>query len=110
MKNNLKDLFNEDVREFITDETLDAIEEAIQNKTELALTVALQEQDDLNAKQLQHLLDSLDRDKTVKMKKLLEAVDKDKTAKLIKIVKKYEREQDQDIKNRNFRICWFIYG
>jgi len=99
MKNNLKDLFNEDVRDFITDETLDAIEEAIQNKTELAVEVALQEQDEIYANKLQGLVGSLDKDKTKKMKKLLENSDKEKTAKLVKIIKKYEREQDQDIKS-----------
>lgn len=99
MKKNLKDLFKEDVREFISDDTLDAIEEAIQNKTELAVQVALEEQDEIYAEKLDRLMKSMDKDRTVKMKKLLEAVDKDKTAKLVKVIKKYEREQDQDIKN-----------
>lgn len=97
MKKNLKNLFTEDVQKILTDETLTAIEEAVEAKVDLAVEAALQEQDEVYAEKLENLVKSIDKDRTIKMKKLMEAFDKDRSAKLVKIVKKYEREQNTDL-------------
>jgi hypothetical protein len=99
MKKNGKNLFSEDVQKSLglSDESIIAIQEALESKIELAVEAALAEQDDLYAEKLKHLMESVDKDRTIKMKKLMEAFDRDKTAKLVKVIKKYEREQKQDL-------------
>jgi hypothetical protein len=97
MKKKLKDLFTEDVQKILTQETLDALEEAVVTKTELAVEAALLEQDELYAEKLQQLVKSIDQDHTNKMRRIVESIDKDQSAKLIKVVKKYEREQSKDL-------------
>lgn len=97
MKKNLKNLFTEDVQKILTDDTLTAIEEAIENRTTLAVDAALAEQDDVYAEKLKTLVESIDADRTRKMKKLMESLDKDRSAKLVKVIKKYEREQNTDM-------------
>jgi hypothetical protein len=98
MKKNLKSLFSEDVQKIISDETLTAIETAIETKTDLAVDSALLEQDEQYSVKLKSLVALINEDHTKKVKKLLESYDKDKAAKLAKIIKKYEREQTTDMK------------
>jgi hypothetical protein len=98
MKKNLKSLFTEDVQKIISDETLTAIENAIESKTELAVESALLEQDEQYAAKLKNLIKVINDDHVSKAKKLLESYDKDKASKLAKLVKKYEREQNTDLK------------
>ncbi len=97
MKKKLKDLFTEDVQKILTQDTLDALEEAVVTKTELAVEAALLEQDEQYADKLQQLVKSIDRDHTNKMRRIVESIDKDQSAKLVKVVKKYEREQSKDL-------------
>jgi len=97
MKKNLKNLFSEDVQKILTDETLTAIEEAIEVKQTLAVESALATQDDEYAEKLKTLIKSIDADHTDKTKRIMEAYDKDKSVKLVNLVKKYEREQGSDL-------------
>ena len=99
MKKNKQNLFSEDVQKSLglSDESVNAIQEALEAKVDLAVEAALVEQDEVYAVKLKSLMESVDKDRTIKMKKLMEAFDRDKTAKLVKIVKKYEREQQVDL-------------
>jgi hypothetical protein len=98
MKKNLKNLFSEDVQKILTDETISAIESAVEDKVDLAVESALLEQDELYAEKLQNLVGAIDKDHTNKMRRIVESVDKDRTAKLVKVIKKYERDQNVDLK------------
>lgn len=101
MKKNKQNLFSEDVQKSLglSDESVNAIQEALEAKVDLAVEAALVEQDEVYAIKLKSLMESVDKDRTIKMKKLMEAFDRDKTAKLVKVVKKYEREQQFDLLN-----------
>ena len=99
MKKNKQNLFSEDVQKSLglSDESVSAIQKALEAKVDLAVEAALVEQDEVYAAKLGSVMESLDKDRTIKMKKLMEAFDRDKTVKLVKVVKKYEREQQGDL-------------
>jgi hypothetical protein len=98
MKKNLKNLFTEDVQKVLTDETLNAIEEAFNDKVELTVVAALTEQDDIYASKLETLIDTLDKDRAKKLKRVIEAVDNSNASKLVKIVKMYEKDSKVEAK------------
>ena len=99
MKKKSKNLFSEDVQKSLglSDESVTAIQEALEAKIELAVEAALAEQDEVYADKLKVLMESVDKDRTLKMKKIMEAFDKNATSKLVKVIKKYEREQRTDL-------------
>jgi hypothetical protein len=99
MKKNKQNLFSEDVQKSLglSDESVNAIQKALEAKVDIAVEAALIEQDEVYATKLETVMESLDQDRSIKMKKLMEAFDKDKTTKLVKVVKKYEREQQVDL-------------
>jgi hypothetical protein len=99
MKKNKQNLFSEDVQKSLglSDESVNAIQKALEAKVDIAVEAALIEQDEVYATKLGTVMESLDQDRSIKMKKLMEAFDKDKTTKLVKVVKKYEREQQVDL-------------
>jgi len=101
----LKNLFSEDVQKILTEESLNAIQEAFDSKVELAVEAALIEQDDQYADKLKSLITVLDKDRTKKMKRLFEAVDKNNASKLVKVVKLYERKINKDLDKgaKNFK-------
>lgn len=88
---NIKDLFNEDVIELLGEETLEAIQEAFEQKIASSVETALEEQDELYSEQLQGLVKLIDQDHTVKLKKIVEMQDKSYASKLMNVVKMYER-------------------
>jgi hypothetical protein len=94
----IKNLFTEDVQKILTEDSLNAIQEAFDAKVELNVETALQQQDDLYAEKLQTLITTIDKDHTAKMKRLVEAVDSNNASKLVKIVKLYERDSKRDAK------------
>jgi hypothetical protein len=97
MKKNLKNLFSEDVQKILSEESINAIEKAINDKVELAVEAALLEQDEQYAEKLQQLIKTIDQDHTKKMVRIVESVDKDRTSKLVKVIKKYERDQNYEM-------------
>lgn len=99
MKKNLKNLFTEDVQSVLTDETLNAIEGAFNDKVNMTVEAALLEQDEIYASKLETLLNTLDKDRANKLKLVVEAVDKSNASKLVKVVKMYERDAKIDSKN-----------
>ena len=96
MKDKLKSLFNEQAAELISEETLDAIEAAFNQKVKLATEAALQTQDDEYAVKLEKLLKAIDKDATYKLRRVAEAIDINNTKKLKMIVKKYEKALNED--------------
>lgn len=97
MKKNLKNLFSEDVQKILSEESINAIEKAINDKVELAVEAALEGQDEQYAQKLQQLIKTIDQDHTKKMVRIVESVDKDRTSKLVKVIKKYERDQNYEM-------------
>jgi hypothetical protein len=94
----IKNLFTEDVQKILTPESLEAIEQAFEDKVALVSEMLLKEQDELYAEKLITLIKTIDKDHTGKMRKLIEAVDKGNASKLVKIVKLYERDSKRDAK------------
>jgi hypothetical protein len=86
----IKELLNDEVRKLLTDDSLDAIQEAFDAKTQLTVETTLQKQDELYAEKLETLINTIDRDHSSKMQKLVEAIDTNNAKKLMNIVKKYE--------------------
>jgi hypothetical protein len=84
-------LITDDAKQVLTEESLQAIEEALTERIKLNVESALTEQDDLYAKKLQQLITAIDKDHTAKLKRVVEAIDKDNYSKLSKVVKMYEK-------------------
>lgn len=97
----IKDLFTEDVRKLLSEDSLDAIQTAFENKLKGSIDLALEAQDTLYADQLKTLVSTIDKDHTKKMKKLVEAVDRGNAQKLVKVVNKYER--DSLVESKKFK-------
>lgn len=93
MKDNLKKQFPE-----LTEDSLTAIEEAVNTKVELAVEAALTQQDDVYSDKLKELIKVIDQDRSAKLKRVVESVDKANTSKLLKVVKRYEIKQLEEAK------------
>jgi hypothetical protein len=87
-----KQALPEQAEEVLTEESVKAIETAIEEKIQLSIEAALTSQDELYAEKLQDLVGAIDRDHTTKLKKVVKAVDVNNANKLIKVVKRYENE------------------
>ena len=85
-------LLPESVKEVLTEESVQTIEEAIKDKVTLAVEAALTSQDELYSEKLQELVQAIDKDHSSKLKRIVEAVDKNNADKLVKVIKKYEGE------------------
>lgn len=92
-------LITDEAKQVLTEESLQAIEEAFTRKLELTVESALAEQDDLYAKKLEQLIAAIDKDHTTKLKRVVEAIDKNNSNKLVKVVKRYETELTSEAKN-----------
>lgn len=85
-------LLPESVKEVLTEESIQVIEEAIKDKLTLSVEAALASQDELYSEKLQELIEAIDKDHTSKLKRVVEAVDKNNAEKLVKVINKYENE------------------
>ena len=85
-------LLPESVKEVLTEESVQTIEEAIKDKVTLAVEAALTSQDELYSEKLQELVQAIDKDHSSKLKRIVEAVDKNNADKLVKVINKYESE------------------
>jgi len=85
-------LLPESVKEVLTEESVQTIEEAIKDKVTLAVEAALTSQDELYSEKLQELVQAIDKDHSSKLKRIVEAVDKNNADKLVKVIQKYEGE------------------
>jgi len=82
----------EQAEEVLTEESVQAIETAIEEKIQLSVEAALTSQDELYAEKLQELVGAIDKDHTAKLKKVVKVVDINNANKLINVVKRYEKE------------------
>jgi hypothetical protein len=85
-------LITDEAKQVLTEESLQAIEDAFTKKLELTVESALAQQDDLYSKKLEQLIAAIDKDHTTKLKRVVEAIDKNNSNKLVNVVKRYETE------------------
>lgn len=76
----------------LSEESLNEIETAFNNRLKIHVEQALTTQDELYAKKLEALLEAINTDHCAKLSKVVEAIDKNNAVKLVKVVEKYERE------------------
>jgi hypothetical protein len=87
----IKDILQEKAREILTEETLQQIEEAFNEKVNLQVEAALVKQDDEYSNKLENLLEAIDIDHTKKLNKIVDAIDKNHSEKMVKVVEKYSK-------------------
>lgn len=88
------DVLKEATKDILTEDTLKEIENvfnvAVNERVELHVKKALEDQDADYASKLEKLVEAIDTDHTAKLQKVVEAIDSDRTEKLKKVVEKYE--------------------
>ena len=89
-------LLPESVREVLTEESIQTIEEAITDKINLTVETALTSQDELYSEKLQELIKAIDSDHASKLKRIVEAVDASNAKKLVQVINKYEKDIGKD--------------
>jgi len=97
---NITDILKEAAKDVLTEETLQAIEQAFteqldakaEERSKIAVDAALNEQDEKYATKLEALLEAIDKDHCRKLKKVVESLDTDRINKLKQIIKKYQGE------------------
>ena len=94
-----KQALPEQAEEVLTEDSVKAIETAIEEKIQLSVEAALTNQDELYAEKLQELVGAIDKDHTNKLTRVVEAVDYNNANKLIKVVKRYENELNGSASN-----------
>lgn len=87
----VNELLPENAKDILTEESLNAIEQAFSSKLKLTVESALAQQDELYAEKLEQLISAIDKDHTAKLKTVIEAIDHDNTKKLYNVVRKYEQ-------------------
>ena len=92
MKKKQPNALPEEAEEVLTEESVEAIETAIEQKIHLSVEAALTNQDELYAEKLKELVTAIDLDHTSKLNRVVEAVDVNNANKLIHVVKRYEKE------------------
>tara|TARA_R100000152_G_C6779829_1_gene211887 strand:- start:241 stop:1116 length:876 start_codon:yes stop_codon:yes gene_type:complete len=92
----ITDILQEKAEGILTEDTLQAIENAFNNKVKLHVESALVKQDDEYSTKLEHLLEAIDIDHTKKLDKVIEAIDKNHGDKLISVVKKYSHAINEE--------------
>jgi len=98
-----KSILKEQFKDLITEETLTAVHEAFEQavnekaeqKTQLAVEVAVTKIDEDHATKLEKLIESIDADHTSKLQKLVETIDFDHAQKLKKVLTKIDEEHTQ---------------
>jgi len=76
-------LLPESIKEVLTEESVQSIEEAIKDKLTLSVEAALASQDELYSEKLQELMQAIDKDHSSKLKRIVEAVDRNNAEKLV---------------------------
>ena len=88
------EMLKEATKDILTEEVFKEIEaafnSAVNERVQLHVEKALNEQDEDYSKKLETLIEAIDTDHTNKLKKVVEAVDADRAAKLKAVVEKYE--------------------
>jgi len=94
----VKNILPDQVKDLLTEDSLNTIETALQEKTALLIETALVDQDELYSQKLQQLMKAIDKDHTSKLKRVVEAVDISNARKLSTVVKRYEKEINKNAK------------
>ena len=71
----VKNILPDQVKDLLTEDSLNTIETALQDKTALLIETALINQDELYSQKLQQLMKAIDKDHTSKLKRVVEVVD-----------------------------------
>lgn len=95
----VKNILPDQVKDLLTEDSLNTIETALQEKTALLIETALINQDELYSQKLQQLIKAIDKDHTSKLKRVVEAVDISNARKLSTVVKRYEKEINKNAKS-----------
>lgn len=98
MNKNLKNLFSEEVQSLLSEDSLNAIEEAFGQKVELAVSAALEEQDEIYSTRLKELLEALDTDRAKKVQHLVNRLDESHAKTFAQMAKKFEKESKSGAK------------
>lgn len=91
----MKDLLKTIPADVISEDTLNAIETAFNERVSLHVDKALAQQDELYAEKLQKLIQAIDADHTAKLNRVVEAIDLNNTEKLKAVITKYETELNE---------------
>jgi hypothetical protein len=89
MGKEITEILQEKAKDILTTDTLDAIKLAVEQKQQVAVSSALDKQDEDYANKLQQVLEALDRDHTNKLKRVVKTIDADNAAKLQTVVARY---------------------
>ena len=95
----VKTILPDNVKELLTEDSLSAIDTALQEKTRLMVEAALISQDELYSSKLQELINAIDNDHGKKLQQVIEAVDKKNAKQLLNVIKKYEKVVNKDAKD-----------
>lgn len=90
-KDNIVNLLKEATQGLLTDESLNAIEKAVNAKVQLNVEQALIKQDEEYAAKLSSLIQAIDADHSHKMIKIAEAIDQNNAKKLTQVVNRYRK-------------------
>ena len=100
---NIKTILKEATGGALNDEVLSEIEnvfeQRVNDKVELHVEQALNDQDELYSQKLEELIVHIDNDHSAKLKTVVEAVDADRAKKLKVIINKYETALTEDANN-----------
>jgi DNA-binding HxlR family transcriptional regulator len=88
----VKNILPDQVKDLLTEDSLNTIENALQEKTALLIETALIDQDELYSQKLEQLIKAIDKDHTRKLKRVVESIDTSNAKKLTHVVKRYESE------------------
>jgi hypothetical protein len=88
MKNDLKNIFTEQVQNLLTEETLTLLEKSIKDKIRLNVESALVEQDNLYADKLEQLIEYQDKIYAKKLSNVVNKFDKNRAKKLRNVIEK----------------------
>ena len=99
MKNKLKNLFTEQVKELLSEDTLNVLEQAINTKIDLHVESALIQQDELFAGKLEELIDKQDKSYANRLMQVAEKVDMRNAKKLQKVIIKADKMLTKEAAN-----------
>lgn len=98
MNKNLQNLFSEDVQGLLSQDSLNAIEEAFDKRVELAVSAALEEQDEIYSTRLAELLEALDTDRAKKVSHLVKRLDESHAKSFYQMSERFKKDSKQGAK------------
>jgi len=96
IKQILSEATNGALNEEVLSEIENVFEQKINDKVEIHVESALNEQDELYTEKLNELVKKIDEDHSNKLKKVVEAIDTDRASKLKLVIEKYENSLNEE--------------